>query len=143
MKYLISLFLALGGCSLLHAQGTQQFVQEFFTKYSSEPTAAVQWLYSANPWISLESESTQKVVRSIESLDSSLVGRFLGYELISTKKVSDRILIHSCVVLYERQPLRFNFVFYRPRDSWFIYSFTLDDGLISELTEASKLYFID
>jgi hypothetical protein len=43
-------------------------------------------------------------------------------------------------VKYDRQPIRFNFLFYSPNGQWQLQNFSFDDGIDEELKEAAKIY---
>jgi hypothetical protein len=40
--------------------------------------------------------------------------------------------------MFERQPVRLEFVFYRPKDKWIIYSYSFDDNIDEELIDFSR-----
>lgn len=46
------------------------------------------------------------------------IGKYYGYEIITTKKFSESFELHSYLVKSDRQPIRFIFKFYKPNDKW-------------------------
>jgi len=69
-----------------------------------------------------------------------LVGEYYGYELITEKSVGKSFKLVSYMVKYDRQPMRFTFVFYKPKDKWQVQNFQYDDNLDVELEESGKVY---
>jgi hypothetical protein len=44
------------------------------------------------------------------------------------------------MVRYDRQPVRFSILFYKPNNQWGLQNFSYDDNLDEELKESSKAY---
>jgi hypothetical protein len=44
------------------------------------------------------------------------------------------------IVKYDREPLRFTFFFYKPKDVWRVSNFSYDENISDELEEAAKVY---
>lgn len=44
------------------------------------------------------------------------------------------------MIKYDRQPVRFQFIFYKPSDKWQLQDFRYDDDLDTELIEAANAY---
>ena len=74
---------------------------------------------------------------------SSLLGKFTGYELIANRAVGPNLQLLSYLIKYEKQPLRFTFVFYKPGDNWVIQNFSFDGNLIEELEESARVYLLN
>ncbi|MEX2363963.1 MAG: hypothetical protein WD597_10075 [Balneolaceae bacterium] len=118
-------------------------IEQFATNLSdvSADTAVTQ-LFSTNQWMSRNLDATDQVSRQLSNT-LPLIGNFIGKELITKKQVGESLVLYSYLFKYERQPIRFNFVFYRPTDKWLIYKFNYDDEMDDELIEAGTLYFLD
>lgn len=63
-------------------------------------------------------------------------------ELIAKKQLGESHIITSYRVRYDRQPIRFTFHLYKPKDKWMIYSFEYDGSLSGELEESIKLNYL-
>jgi hypothetical protein len=98
---------------------------------------AVDFIYSTNTWMKLKSDDIAKVKSGFGSL-SDIVGEFTGYEPISEQYVGTRYIVSDYIAWYERQPLRFTFRHYKPRDVWIIDAFGYEGDLANWLQEKSK-----
>ena len=66
------------------------------------------------------------------------MGDYHGKVKLGEHEVADRLVYVSYMVLYERQPVRLEFMFYRPVNDWIIYSFSFDDEIDGELVTAGR-----
>lgn len=108
-------------------------VERFFNLYEGESvSAAMDYLNSSNPWIAMNSSGSEK----LEELVSDF-GKFYGFEYIKKGCINNRYSIISCMVIYERQPLRFSFILYKPKDEWRFQSFRFDNDLESEMINST------
>ena len=48
------------------------------------------------------------------------------------------LLLKSFLVKYERQPVRFTFILYKPNESWQTQNFSYDTGISEEIEEAAN-----
>jgi len=74
----------------------------------------------------------------LDSLGLS-IGKYEGRELIAQKNAGTSLVIYSYLVKHENQPVRFIFMFYKPKDQWELYRFNYDDAMDLELIEAAKI----
>ncbi|MEM9932113.1 MAG: hypothetical protein AAF824_00815, partial [Bacteroidota bacterium] len=104
---------------------------------------ALDELYKTNKWFARSADGIAKVKRQLEGLNEDFVGKYYGYEFIVRKDFANCYTLISCLGKYDRQPIRFTFQFYKPQESWTIYSFQYDDTFDDELEEAAKLYYLN
>jgi hypothetical protein len=128
----------------LNAQSSpKELSEQFFKTYEEKgSSAALDELYSTSSWIDKAQDAVLNLKNQIEGLNEDYIGKYYGYELITEKKISNSFVLRSYLVKFDRQPIRYTFQFYKPNDTWSIYSFQYDGKLSSELEEAAKLYFI-
>lgn len=148
MRYLhILLVLFLFGCKSsapkpqVHENAeVKKIINEFFTEYQSGSVDdAIDYLFNTNN--SFLPEQTQELKNMLASA-SITIGAFTGFEEITEKSTSPSLTFFSYLVKHDRQPLRFNFMFYKPRDKWILYKFKFDDNVATELEEAGRIYFV-
>lgn len=119
-------------------------VDKFFIDYqNSGSSEAIDKLYSTNKWMDRATDAITKLKGQLEGLNEDFVGKYYGYELIVEKKLAESYILLSYLVKFDRQPVRYTFQFYKPKDNWLIYSFKFDGGIGDEIEEAAKLYFLD
>lgn len=121
--------------------GANQSIDVFFKKYQDEGTSkAVDYIFSSN--LSLINSSQLSDLKSKLDSTRKIIGNFEGQELITQKHTSNSLVLFSYLVKHDKQPLRFTFIFYKPKTEWTLYKFKYDDQADSELEESGKIYFI-
>ncbi|MEO9887902.1 MAG: hypothetical protein ABJR05_01160 [Balneola sp.] len=142
-KILLFLITTIFNVNAFSQKSPDILIDQFATNLAevSADTAVTQ-LFSTNQWMSRNLDATDQVSRQLSNT-LPLIGNFIGKELITKKQVGTSLVLYSYLFKYERQPIRFNFVFYKPTDEWVIYKFNYDDKLDDELIEAGTLYFLD
>ena len=99
--------------SNINAQFTEKdIINEFFRIYPSEPLKAFDYAFFTNPWLAKNFEGTENLKFQFKEL-LPLLGNYVGYDLLITKQINDRFKLYSFMIRYERQPLRFTFIFYK------------------------------
>ena len=123
-----------------HAQATPEtLIATFFKEHATNPGQALQNLYDTNPWSTTLQEGIDGIKTELNRYNVDLVGKMHGVELITTKKVTESLVLYSYLMKYDRLPMRITFKFYKPDDTWMLTGFNFDNGLDDELTEAAKL----
>jgi len=115
-------------------------INRFFKQYGEgKQDAAIDYIFGSN-----KSFSSEQITDLKSKLNTTLsaIGKFCGSEEITTKSTSPSLVYFSFLVKHEKQPLRFTFVFYRPKEKWLLYKFKFDDQVDTELEEAGRIYFI-
>jgi len=118
----------------------ERLISQFFQKYEKDgPTEAVDFIFKTNRDVT-KSKLTE--LQDKLSSISLLAGRYNGYEQITVQKSSRSLVYYSYLVKHEKLPIRFIFIFYKPKDKWIIYKFKFDDELDTELEQSGKVYLI-
>lgn len=143
MKKLVILILISVSANIFAQESPQYLLDKFFTKYSEDPGIAVRELYATNKWTERAKDDIEKVISTVNGFTEDYMGKYYGYEIITTKKFSESFELYSYLIKYDRQPLRFIFKFYKPNDKWVLLSYSLDDNLDNEIQEAAKLYYLE
>jgi hypothetical protein len=82
-------------------------------------------------------DEVQNVKSQLQNL-TSLVGEFHSKVKLGEEHIAERLYHISYLALYERQPVRLEFVFYKPKENWVIYSFSFDDEIDEELEKFAR-----
>lgn len=134
MTILFSVIIQHGFC-----QSDESITANFFKQFKSNPTEAYVDLFSNNKWMKDKKSDIETVKLKMQDLINTL-GTYYGYEPITEKKAGESYVLKTFLVKYERQPLRFTFLLYKPNDTWQIQNFSYDASIDDELTEAAKMY---
>ncbi len=112
-------------------------IEKFFKSYDKESTTkAMIDIFKTNPLI--DSNSLVKLITKIDTT-RSLIGAYTGKDLIVQHKASNSLILYSYLVKHQNQPLRFTFMFYKPKNDWVIYRLYFDDSVSSELEQSAKI----
>jgi len=140
MKNLLPIGLVILSMNCMAQQSPQQMIDAFFTAYKKDAGKAVKELYQTNVWTERIKDDIENVANKLNGFTLDYVGKYYGYELITSKKFASSFELYSYLIKYDRQPIRFTFKFYKPDDKWVLYAFQFDDSFSTEIEEAAKLY---
>ena len=141
-KILILLLISTWGTCFAQSS-PQDLIDDFFVTYEKDAGKAVKELYATNKWTERVKDDIENIVNMVNGFTADYMGKYYGYERIIIKKLSESFELHSYLVKYERQPIRFIFKFYKPNDKWILYAYALDDDIDDEIEQAAKLYYLD
>jgi hypothetical protein len=124
--FLIVIFLT---TNILRAQVTaEEITSEFFKIYEKSPLKAVDYVFGTNKWMDRNKDGIENVKSQLTSL-LALVGDYYSYEMIEERNIGESYKLLSYMLKFNRQPVRFTFIFYKPLDIWQIQNFKFDDDL--------------
>lgn len=126
------------GSSNTFAGSYQDEIDKFFSLYENgQKNEAVDSIYSTNPWVAAAKDQIQNVRNQLLSIDK-LVGQYHGKVKVDEHNIKERFTHITYLALYDRQPVRFEFEFYRPKEQWIIYSFSFDVEFMNEVQTAAR-----
>ena len=118
-----------------------QTIETFFSMVEQgQHGEAIDFLYADNPWMSAKSDDIIKLRGQFVGLET-LLGSCVGHELMHKESLGDRYAYLWYFVATERQPIAFKFQFYKPADTWLIYSFAYADDIEDWLEERGRVHF--
>ena len=117
-------------------QNPTDISKKFFEIYSAKPLDAIDYLFADVKKIKQVSDDITAIKKNLKmTIDQGGVNN--GYELITEKNVGSNFKLQSYMVKYDKQPVRFIFIYYRPKDAWKIYTFQFNTNMDEELTSAA------
>lgn len=137
----LSLALLLAPAAASAGDYQPQIDQFFATLKAGKSNEALDALYATNKWMARSSDQVQNVKSRMASLEK-LVGSLRAWEKLQDIQVGTRFAYVSYVVVYDRQPIRFEFEFYRPGDEWSVFGFSLDDKLDDDVEQAARAQLV-
>ena len=119
--------------------GYQVMVEAFFRQLQDGRVgdAAAQFLRQ-NPWSVQDPDTVEQARARLLSVTKAL-GRYYGYQPLVEKALAGRLIHASYLALYERHPLRFSFLFYKPQDAWLPLQLEFDDDFGKEIRNAARM----
>ena len=113
-------------------------IDTFFKKIKSDGTdPAIDYLFNTNKLFNNVAQINLLKIK-LDSLQRS-VGQYVGKELIAQKSAGTSLVFYSYLVKHDNQPIRFTFIFYKPKNDWVLYRFNYDDGMDAEMLESVKI----
>jgi len=134
LYFSLTLVLLLPFAGTLHAQQKAEDVTDrFFEIYSSKGSdEAVDYVFATNKWLTQEKATVDALKVQLKK-GIAIIGQYYGYELIDKKVFGESYVMLSYMLRYDRQPVKFVFILYKPNDKWQIQNLKLDDRLDDDI----------
>ena len=94
-------------------------------------------IFAETSWIAKKQDTLDLVKNKTKNL-LPMLGKYIGSEELMRKEVGDCLIGYTYIARYERQPIRFVFIFYKPGDTWQTQSVNFDDDLTDDIKAALK-----
>ena len=131
-------FLIFASESKLLAQNTtKEITDTFFALYAKLPPKAVEYAFSTNKWMLKKPEVVTNVKTQLKTL-TDMLGEYYGFEAMEENAVSPSLKEVKFLVKYEREPLQFTFMLYKPKDKWLVENFSFNENLDKEIEGGTK-----
>jgi len=115
-------------------------IDQFFSLYTTKTTnEAIDYIFATNKWMDESKDQIEGVKLKLSST-LKLIGEYTGHNLIKKKTVGEYLTLYTFMVRYDRQPMRFNMLFYKPQDTWRLQHFSFDDNIEDELQEPATAF---
>lgn len=132
MRVMFTLALSLFFTTSLAGTYTSEIAKFYELYEKGKKVEAVDSIYSTNPWMSSAADSIHQIKTQLENIEE-IVGNYNGKVLIDETSIKDRFVHVTYMTLYDRQPVRMEFQFYRPEEDWIVYSFSFDINFDDEV----------
>lgn len=122
----------------LFAADYQKEIDKFFELYKKDKIEeAVNSIYSSNEYVSAIPDQVRNVKTQLNAL-KGIVGQVHHIGKLDTYYVGDAFVYVTYLATYDRQPVRYEFQFFKVNSGWRIYSFSFDDDLSEIQNQARK-----
>jgi hypothetical protein len=130
---LISLTLSLSALTTQSQEKPEDITEKFFQLFQEKSSDdAIDYVFATNKWLFGE-KTTQDNIKLQLKKGIAIIGQYYGYELISKKVLSESYVSLHYMLRYDRQPIKFTFILYRPNQSWQIQNLKFDDRLEDDI----------
>lgn len=141
MKKIIFLFLVLGCFSKpAHSQlKPEEIVDKFFYLYQNIGTdSAINYVFSTNKWMEVNESLINDVKLNLKRA-TTVLGPYYGYEIINKKYAGKSFVVIDCMLRYDKLPIKFSFVLYRPDKIWQIHNVNFTDKFEKDFEAAPNV----
>ncbi len=114
----------------------EEFSKKFFEIYSTKPMDAIDFIFSGEN-ITKDLKDDIIAIKKNLAVTINIDGAYNGYELITEKNVGGSLKLMSYMAKYDKQPVRFIFIYYKPKDVWKVYTFEFNTNMDDELNIAA------
>ncbi|MDD2635930.1 MAG: hypothetical protein PHW82_10565 [Bacteroidales bacterium] len=115
-----------------HAQSTSDELMEgFFTIFEEDVNQAIDYLFETNPLIDSNQEGIKAIKERLE-LSRKLLGNYYGWEIVSIYNAGNSYAKYIYSLKYERQPVKFEIVLYKPDTDWKVQNVNFQDDIETE-----------
>lgn len=113
----------------------EEVTTRFFELFESKGSdAAVDFVFSTNKWLNSEQATIDNIKTQLKK-GIAIIGQYYGYELIEKQVMGESFVMLSYMLRYDRQPIKFTFMLYKPLDKWQIQNLKFDDRLDDNFEE--------
>ncbi|WP_196889095.1 hypothetical protein [Aureivirga sp. CE67] len=141
-KIILILVIAFSSSQVFPQADYDKIVNDFFETYKTDKDKAFDKIFETNKWLS-ENKKGKISVKTTIHHDVLQLGEYFGYEEMITTKLGKSLVLKSFILKYERQPIRFTFIFYKANDHWILYDFNYDDNLNNEIFDKARDEFLN
>lgn len=132
MKYFFVVFFSILPITV-SANEYQPEIDNFFKLLKKgQIEQSVKSIYKTNPYFSLVPDKVIKVKNQLNALPG-LVGELNLLKKVDTYNVNDLFVHVTYIATYDRQPIRFEFQFFKVTEGWRIISFSFDDKVDDDI----------
>jgi len=133
---ILSLFSSIS--SLASTANYMDDIDAFFKLLKSgKSSEAADKIYESNPYVTAIPDAILNVKTQLSGLPT-LVGGINAIENVGSYYVGESLAHITYIVTYDRQPLRFEFQYFKVRDGWRISSFSFDDTVFDDVNKAAR-----
>ena len=122
----------------------EEIVDALFSHLKAgEAVEGLDAVYATNP--RLEEMFAEQVAQAREQFAvlTDVAGEYLGTERLAVQPIGERFVYVWQAGYFEHQPIQFHFSLYRPKDSWFVTTFSYDQQLNDTARAIARQKLID
>lgn len=132
MKYLSLVILFFVSIST-HASEYTKEIDDFFDLYKKgKIDKAVDSIYKTNSYVASIPDQIKNVKTQMGAIEG-LVGNLHALELVDTYEVGTSLVHVTYLGIYDRQPVKFEFQFFKLKDGWRIFAFSFDADVFDKI----------
>ena len=120
-----------------------ELVAKFFKILAEkESGSAIDYAFGTNPTASLQPGMIAQVKLQYAGVEP-LVGKLYGFDIFIDEVMFDRYAYVLAMAAYEKQPIKIEFLLYKPADKWFVQNFLFNSEIVSDVKAAALINACD
>jgi hypothetical protein len=132
------LFIIANSKELRAQENAEDVTGHFFELFQSKGVdEAVDYIYSTNKWLVSDKTTADNIKMQLKK-GIAIIGQYYGYELIGKKALGESYVQMDYMLRYDRQPIKFTFILYKPNKTWQIQNMKPDDRLEDDIENLQK-----
>lgn len=135
--------LLLSSVQMIGQSAARNMLDGFFTEYAAgDPESAFAYVNGLR-----SGQEGPRGALNIADLQQQFItlekqfGSYYGYDLIQEEQLGPNFERYICLVRYQQCPIRFMFEFYRPDQTWKLFTLRIDRRLNTEIRESGAKTF--
>lgn len=133
--FMLSVFLLCCSLPILAQEKPEDVTKQFFELFESKGSdAAVDYVFATNKWLNSDQTTIDNIKAQLKK-GIAIIGQYYGFELAERKTLGESFILLSYILRYDRQPIMFTFILYKPNDKWQIQNLKFDDRLDDNIVE--------
>lgn len=134
----ILFILIIGNSAKSQTQSHEAIIDHFFNIYKLQgQDNALDSIVASNKYFIDNFEELIKLKNSLQKV-KQVYGVFIGYEVIKKKLLGKSLAYYVIVVKYERSPMIFKLLFYKPKENWQLQNIKFQDSIEEQLEAPSQ-----
>lgn len=114
------------------AQATpEELMNNFFELFDKDLDNAIDYLFSTNNLIDPRQPGIQSIKEKFD-ISRKMLGNYYGYEIVSRYYAGDSYVKYIYSLKYERQPVKFIVILYKPDKKWKVQNVNFHDDISTE-----------
>ncbi len=139
-KIIFLLFILVSFSKLSISQAKpEDIVDKFFYLYQNIGTdSAINYVFSTNKWMEVNESLINDVKLNLKRA-TTVLGPYYGYDIINKKYAGKSFVVIDCMLRYDKLPIKFSFILYRPDKKWQIHNVNFTDKFEKDFEAAPNV----
>lgn len=118
-------------------------VEKFFYIFQNVSSdSAINYVFASNKWMVVNQTLVNDIKVNLKRA-TNVLGPYYGYEVITKKFVGTSFVTLDYMLKYDKMPIKFSFILYRPDKKWQIHNLNFTDKFEKDFELAPNVKAIE
>jgi len=114
-------------------------IEQFFYIFQNiSCDSAINYVFSTNKWMDVNLSLVDDIKKNLKRV-TSVLGPYYGYEVITKKYVGTCFVTMDYLLKYDKLPIKFSFILYKPNMKWQIHNVNFTDKFEKDFETAPNV----